>query len=262
MPIILSLDAIKNIYPKASSEIHYAFASDAAQTVLAGCGISESPQSLATALAHCSHETAGFTIPNLTENINYTAQRMAAVWPKRFSSADDVRNKYGAGPGWQKKAFDDIYGGRMGNRPGTSDGSTYIGRGGPQVTGRDGYAEVGKRCNLPLVDQPVLACLPENQPKILAAFWSWKGFNKLADGADPIGATVKPWNGGTNGLAERRAEYARILPIVQQLTSVPELPDIPLPPDIPAPEPVNQPPQGGFFNALAALLAALFKGGK
>lgn len=258
MPILLSLDALRKIYPKASPEVHYAFASDAAQSVLAAAGISESPQRLATALAHCSHETAGFSIRNLTENINYTHQRMAAVWPNRFPSADAVRDRYGSGPGWQKKAFDDIYGNRMGNRPGTSDGSNYIGRGGPQITGRDGYREVGKRANLPLEDQPALACLPENQPKILAGFWTWKGLNKLADSADPIGATVRPWNGGTNGLAERRSEYARILPIVQRLTSVPDLPDPPsMPPDIPAPEPVNQQPaSGGFFSIL---LSAIFK---
>lgn len=258
MPIILSLDAIKKIYPKASPEVHYAFASDASQQVLMAAGISETPQRMATALAHCGHETAGFSIRNLTENINYTAERMAAVWPNRFPSAASVRAKYGTGHGWQKKAFDDIYGNRMGNRPGTSDGSLFIGRGGPQITGRDGYREVGKRANLPLEEQPYLACISQNQPKVLAAFWSWKGLNKLADGADPIGATVKPWNGGTNGLAERRSEYARILPIVKKLASVPDLPDVPPPPDIPAPEP-TQPSAGGFFNALLALLAGLFK---
>lgn len=256
MPILLSLDAIKKIYPKASPEVHYAFASDAAQQVLMAAGISETPQRMATALAHCSHETDGFTIRSLTENINYTAERMAAVWPNRFPSAAAVRAKYGTGHGWQKKAFDDIYGNRMGNRPGTSDGSNYIGRGGPQITGRDGYREVGKRANLPLEDQPALACLPENQPKILAGFWTWKGLNKLADSADPIGATVRPWNGGTNGLADRRAEYARILPIVKALKSVPDLPDIPPPPDI---EPVPPAQSGGFFHIIAALLAALFR---
>jgi len=181
---------------------------------------------------------------------------MAAVWPNRFPSADAVRDKYGAGPGWQKKAFDDIYGNRMGNRPGTSDGSVYIGRGGPQITGREGYREVGQRANLPLEDQPALACLPVNQPKILAGFWSWKRLNALADQDDPIDATVKPWNGGTNGLADRKREYARILPIVQKLKSVPDLPDIPPPPDI---EPI-EPAPGGFFNAIAALFAAIFKG--
>lgn len=37
---------------------------------------------------------------------------------------------------------------------------------------------------------------------------------------------------------------------------------MPPPPDIEPLPPVNQPPQGGFFNALLALLAAIFKGAK
>jgi putative chitinase len=60
---------------------------------------------------------------------------------QRRGGARKIRHR----AGWQQRAFDDIYGKRMGNRPGTRDGSRFIGRGGPQVTGRDGYAEVGKR---------------------------------------------------------------------------------------------------------------------
>src|SRR5262245_37411466 len=70
-------------------------------------------------------------------------------------------------------------GNRMGNRKDTNDGSTYIGRGGPQITGRDGYAEVGKRCKLDLFGNPNLPSAPENQPAILAAFWTWKNLNRL-----------------------------------------------------------------------------------
>jgi predicted chitinase len=79
--------------------------------------------------ANLEHESGGFTIPNLTENTRYTAERMVQVWPNRFPSAAAVRAKYGTADGWQLKAFDDIYGNRMGNRPGSHDGSTYIGRG-------------------------------------------------------------------------------------------------------------------------------------
>jgi len=58
----------------------------------------------------------------------------------------------------------------MGNRPGTHDGSRFIGRGAPQVTGRDGYAQVGRRCGLDLESNPDLAAAPEHQAKIMAAF--------------------------------------------------------------------------------------------
>lgn len=144
---------------------------------------------------------------------------MAEVWPTRFSSAADVVEKYGSKPGWQKKAFDDIYGNRMGNRPGTSDGSTYIGRGGPQVTGRDGYREVGRRCGLDLVNDPGLATRPEHQPAILAAFWTWKKLANHADKGD-FKACVKAWNGGHIGLADRVAMMKGNDPIIMRLSNV------------------------------------------
>jgi hypothetical protein len=143
---------------------------------------------------------------------------MAAVWPNRFANANAVREKYGSAPGWQRLAFDDIYGNRMGNRPGTRDGSLYIGRGGPQVTGRDGYVEVGKRAGFPLKKKPEMACRYDAQAAICAAFWSWKNLNVKADTGDYIGA-VKLWNGGTNGIADRKARMASNDPIIQRLKS-------------------------------------------
>jgi predicted chitinase len=206
MPLVLTREGMRAILPRAPQAVIDAFVDR--QDALAKAGILETRPRFAFAIANVEHECGGFTIPNLTENIKYTATRMAAVWPKRFPrGAADVVDKYGQAPGWQKKAFDDIYGNRMGNRPGTHDGSTYIGRAGPQVTGSDGYEEVGKRSGLPLKANPELACLPEHQPAILAAFVSWKGLNRFADTGNFVGG-VKVWNGGTNGLADRRAMEA------------------------------------------------------
>jgi len=129
------------------------------------------------------------------------------------------QQKYGTAAGWQKKAIDDIYGGRNGNRPNTNDGSTYIGRGGPQVTGREGYREVGKRCGLDLVSDPELATLHKHQPAILAAFWSWKGLNDVADKGNFTKVVLK-WNGGTNGLKDRKEKMAGNEPIINRLTNV------------------------------------------
>ena len=61
--------------------------------------------------------------------------------------------------------------------------------------------------------------LPIAQPAILAAFWSWKGLNALADAGDFVGC-VKKWNGGTNGLADRKARMAGNDPIIQRLTNM------------------------------------------
>lgn len=250
----LSQATMRTVFPGAPSAIVDAFVER--QGVLSAVGLNRTRQRLAYCFANLHAETGGFTIKNLTENINYTAARMVAVWPNRFVSAAAVQAKYGTAPGWQRKAFDDIYGNRMGNRPGTSDGSRYIGRGGPQITGRDGYAEIGKRIGVDLQANPELASLPGLQPDIAAAFWDWKGMNRYADAGDFIGC-VKAWNGGTNGLAERQAQLARILPILQKA----EWGEVIAAPVKPPPDPAansttaSQPPAwAAFFMAIAKLL--------
>lgn len=209
-----SLSDFAAIFPRAPKEVLFAFADKTG--VLDKAGITASATRLAYFCANVEHECDGFTI--LTENINYTAAGMARTWPSRFRSAADVRARFGTAPGWQKAAFDVIYGGRMGNRPGTRDGSTYIGRGGPQVTGRDGYQQIGDRCGLALVESPTSTSNPYLQPEVCAAFWEWKALNAFADRCDFVGC-VKAWNGGANGMADRRALMAGNDPIIQRLAA-------------------------------------------
>lgn len=267
----LSLATLRAIFPKAPETILAAFVEK--QGVLSAVGVNQTRQRLAYLFANVHHETAGFTIKNLTENINYTAERMAAVWPGRFpGGAAEVERRYGTAPGWQKKAFDEIYlydakgKPRMGNRPGTSDGSTYIGRGGPQITGRDGYEQIGQRIGVDLVSAPDLASNHSLQPDICAAFWDWKGLNAYADAGNFIGA-VKLWNGGTNGLADRQAQLARIIPILQkaewgEVADAPTRPDSAAPPGKPVPPTTGEIPaipQPSFWAAFFMALANLFR---
>lgn len=213
----LSRNDWRLIFPNAPSAVLDAFATK--PSVLEKAGILETRSRLSFFCANVEHECGGFTIKNLTENIYYTAARMAVVWPSRFSSAAAVRERYGAGDGWQLKAFDDIYGSRMGNRPGSHDGSTYIGRGGPQATGRDGYDNVGKRANRDFVSNPTSLSEFDLQPEVCAAFWSWKDLNHFADANNFLGC-VKIWNGGTNGLADRKALMVGNNPIINRLSNV------------------------------------------
>lgn len=236
----VSVRDYRDIWPNAPQQIIAAFATK--PTVLAAAGILQTRNRFLYFCSNIEHECAGFTIRNLTEVIAYTAARMAAVWPSRFpGGAAQVRSKYGTGAGWQTRAFDDIYGGRMGNRPGTHDGSDFIGRAGPQVTGRDGYLKVGQIAGIDLVTDPTKASRFDLQPEICAAFWTWKGLNKFADAGDFVGG-VKVWNGGTNGLADRRAQMAGNDPIINRLAiardTTPTINEIIAPSIVPAQSPI------------------------
>lgn len=228
MPIKLTAEAVRAIFPRAPQAVVDAFV--AKQDVLTKAGINATRTRLAYFFANIEHECGGFTIPNLTESLAYTAARMAQVWPNRFNRGKDAKGnfipdaskvtaKYGTGAGWQQRAFNDIYGNRMGNRPSTSDGSTYIGRGGPQWTGRDGYAALERLTGLPAVMNPQIASKLDMQPEICAAFWTWKNLNRFADTNDFLGC-VKAWNGGTNGLADRKQLMAGNDPILKKLETV------------------------------------------
>src|SRR5437762_1162567 len=85
---------------------------------------------IAHAMAQFSHECgAGHEV---VESINYTPERACEVWDTRFSDPADCLAKVGSFPGdpdFKIKLIDSVYGNRMGNRPGTHDGSRFIGRG-------------------------------------------------------------------------------------------------------------------------------------
>lgn len=213
MTIILDAVLFAKLCPNAPKTINAAFV--AKQHLISE--ILQTPERLALAIANIYAETSGYALSGLIENIHYTAAQTAHEWPNRFKSAADVQAKYGTAPGWQNKAFDSIYGDRMGNRPNTSDGSQFIGRGGPQLTGRDEYGEIGKAIGKDLLSNPSLASSPDLQPDILGAYWRIKNFSKYADAGNIVEAR-KIWNGGTNGLAVVESEYPKLLKIIKSYT--------------------------------------------
>lgn len=251
MALLLTEAALRRMFPRAPDV--YVAGLVAGQEHLRKAGILDTPQRLAYCFANVAHECNDFTIRNLTENINYTHERAAQIWPSRFSSAADVRARFGDGAGWQKRMFDSVYGNRMGNRPGTSDGSRYIGRGACQHTGRDGYAEMQRRTALPLVDDPELATRPEHQAALIAAFWSWKAMNGPADSGD-FTAVVRRWNGGTIGMADRRLRLGRILPVAGALSNGVAPPALPVTPPKPRPRVT---PEGGTAGGIGTGGAAI-----
>jgi putative chitinase len=69
------------------------------------------------------------------ENMNYTAKRIRQVWPSRPDAVQFA--------GKPEALANSVYGGRLGNKPGTNDGWNYRGGGVDQLTGRDNYRKVG-----------------------------------------------------------------------------------------------------------------------
>lgn len=173
----------------------------AAPDVFARFGIT-SPLLTAHVMAQISHECgAGGEV---VENLNYTAERIVQVWPSRFRTLDSAR-PYARSP---RGLANKVYNGRMGNAPGSDDGWTFRGRGAAQTTGREGYARLAKATGLDLVDRPDLVNDPRYFLLCGVADFVACGCLPFAEADDIVGVTRR-LNGGTIGLAERRAWLAR-----------------------------------------------------
>jgi len=106
---------------------------------------------------------------------------------------------------------------RLGNTPeADGDGQKYRGRGLIHVTGRANY----EACSEALFGDARLLATPEllEHPiyAAMSAGWYWHkhGLNSLADRGEFL-AITKRINGGTNGLEDREALYARALQVLQ-----------------------------------------------
>jgi putative chitinase len=180
----------------------------AAPAVLAKYGLN-SDLVIAHAMAQFSHECGAGN--EMVENINYTAKRACQVWPSRFSSEADCFARVGSSagdPDFRIKLIDSVYGGRNGNRPGTHDGSDFIGRGLSQVTGRGNYEALGAKARLDLLNQPDLVNAPENALECGVADFILCGCLPFAQ-ADDVSGVTKHLNGGFEGLDERTLWLAR-----------------------------------------------------
>ena len=149
---------------------------------------------LAPFLAQMLHETGG--LEQLTENLTYSAARILAVWPSRFSSLADAQ-PYANNP---QALAEKVYWGRMGNIN-HGDGWAYRGRGMPQITGRANYAMVGNLVGQDLQSVPDLLAQPHYALEAGVAWWECKIPDSML--ADTV-AVTRIVNGGTIGLAQRQ----------------------------------------------------------
>lgn len=169
-----------------------------------------SPSRWAMWIAQCGHESAGFT--KLVESLNYTPEGLMATWPSRYSAElASLHGRTATKPADQKAIASHVYGGRLGNRPGTDDGSRYIGRGLIQITFRSNYRACGLHIDVDLEMQPEML---GNDRRIAAEstawYWDARKVNQASDIGDVEGAT-RVINGGVNGLADRKKRYDKAL---------------------------------------------------
>ena len=157
------------------------------------------PKRVAAFIAQVLHESA--RLGRVTENLNYGANALMAVWPRRFPSTE-IAKQYERNP---EKIANHVYGDRMGNdEPG--DGWKFRGRGPIQITGKENYRKCGVSIGKDLIKSPELLERPLEGCLSAGWFWSVNALNQLADLGDMAGLT-KRINGGTHGLPERIELY-------------------------------------------------------
>lgn len=195
---MITVEQIKQLYPRAKPANVAAFAS-AGPALLDEFGISDLKIRLQFFLAQLGHESGGLTIAE--ENLSYSAERMMVIWPTRFPTLASA-SPFARNP---EKLANHVYSSRMGNGPAPSgDGWRYRGRGYIQITGKEGYREVGLRCGLDLMAKPDRAFAAADALHVACAFWKWKRLNAVCDTGD-FKAVTKRINGGTIGLTDRIA---------------------------------------------------------
>lgn len=177
----------------------------------------KTPQRIAGFLSQCAHESGGFE--RLQENLNYSADGMAGIWPKRFAvmgpdgkpakkEGKNQPNKFALALHRKPEMIANVvYSSRMGNGPTElGEGWKYRGRGLKQLTGKDNHRACSAGLGVDLVENPDLLLEPVYAARSAAWFWSTNNCNKFADAGDIEGLTKKI-NGGLIGIDDRKKRY-------------------------------------------------------
>jgi putative chitinase len=155
------------------------------------------PLQQAAFIGQAGHECGKFKI--LEENLNYSADRLMKIWPKRFPTLESAQ-PYNRNP---RAIANKVYASRMGNRDEASgDGYRFRGSGYLQLTGHDNFFHAGKACGADFVMNPDLVRTPQYAAMTAGWFWATHNCNAKADVQDWVGLT-KIINGGTLGLDDR-----------------------------------------------------------
>ena len=163
---------------------------------------------VAAFLATIAHECQ--FVPGREENLNYSADRLAEVWPGRFRDGKGRPNAAALSVAHNPEALANlVYAGRMGNGPAASgDGWRYRGVCPVMLTGRANHERFAASMGMTL-DQAE-AYIRTLEGGIMAAAWFWEenDINRLAD-TPGVEDETQRINGGQIGVADRKARFDR-----------------------------------------------------
>lgn len=132
------------------------------------------PRQIRHFLGHVHVETQGLT--RFEENLNYSAERLVAVFPARFATLA-AAEPFARNP---RALANKVYGGRFGNRPGTEDGWNYRGSGLLHHTFRANFAELSGQIGVDLAANPdLLRTSRRIAARAAAAFWRARRLNEI-----------------------------------------------------------------------------------
>jgi putative chitinase len=170
------------------------------------------PRQQAAFIGQCGHECGNFRV--LEENLNYRAETLMKLWPKRFPTLGFAQ-QYARQP---KLIANKVYADRMGNRDEASgDGYRFRGRGCIQLTGSANYYHAGKSLGVDFIMEPDLVATPQYAALTAGYFWSTQKLNALAESGNNL-ALTKKINGGTIGLNDRILHTNQALALLESPT--------------------------------------------
>lgn len=156
-----------------------------------------------TTLAH----EGGFKI-GARENMNYSAHRLAQVWPSRFRGPNAKARRLHRNP---VAIANEVYANRMGNGPPSSgDGWRYRGNGPIQLTGKNNHRAFAKSVGMSV--RAAADWIETLEGGVASAGWFWdeNQINRYAD-TGGVEDETRRINGGLIGLAHRRTVFNRLV---------------------------------------------------
>jgi putative chitinase len=168
---------------------------------------------VAAFIAQIAHES---DLKARTENLNYSVEGLLRTFGRhRISREDCVRfGRSAAHPANQVEIANRIYGGEWGriNLGNTQPGDGWLFRGGGplQGTGRANWTRFAKAMGMPLDQALAWGRTLEGGIMFAAWFWEENDINRLAD-TPGVTDESKKINGGTNGLADRKAKFDKLI---------------------------------------------------